>query len=85
MSAQRRHEIWPHHGLAERGTPRERPSEFVAILEFLGRTLDYPNFKDKVDATPDQRRKPYHEVWRVMADSLGAYGKRGRDAPHHDD
>ena len=63
--------------MAERGTPRERPSEFVAILEFLGRTLDYPNFKDKVDATPDQRRKPYHEVWRVMADALGAYGRKG--------
>ena len=34
-------------------------------------------FKDKVDATPDQRRKPYHEVWRVMAESLGAYGRKG--------
>jgi hypothetical protein len=49
----------------------------LAILGFLGRTLDYANFKDKVDATPDQGRKPYHEVWRVMANSLGAYGRKG--------
>lgn len=49
-----------------------------AILEFLGRTLDYANFKGKVDATASQRHKPYHEVWQVMADSLGAYGKKGR-------
>jgi len=50
----------------------------LAVLAFLGKTLDYPNFKGKVDATPDQRHKPYHKVWRVMADSLGAYGKKGR-------
>jgi len=49
----------------------------LAILAFLGRTLDYPNFKDKADATPGQRHKPYHEVWGVMADALGAYGRKG--------
>lgn len=48
------------------------------ILAFLGRSLDYTNFKGKVDATPGQRHKPYHEVWRVMADSLGAYGRKRR-------
>ena len=50
----------------------------LAILKFLGETLDYSNFKGKIDRTPDQRRKPYHEVWRVMADALGAYGSKGR-------
>jgi len=50
----------------------------LAILAFLGRTLDYSNFKDRIDATPDQRHKPYHEVWRVMSDALGAYGRRKR-------
>lgn len=50
----------------------------LAILEFLGKTLDYANFKGKVDATPDQRHKPYHEVWDVMAEALGAYGRKGR-------
>lgn len=49
----------------------------LVILGFLGRTLDYPNFKGKVDAMPDQRHKPYHKVWQVMADSLGA-GTKGR-------
>lgn len=53
----------------------------LAILAFLGQTLDYPNFKGKIDADPDQRHKPYHEVWRVMADSLGAYGRKGRQSP----
>jgi hypothetical protein len=50
----------------------------LAVLDFLGRTLDYHNFKGKIDATPDQKHKPYHEVWGVMADALGAYGKKGR-------
>lgn len=48
-----------------------------AILEFLGRTLDYDNFKDRIDTTPDQSRKPYHRVWQVLADALGAYGRKG--------
>jgi hypothetical protein len=50
----------------------------LAILTFLGQTLDYPNFKSKIDATSDQQHKPYHKVWQVMADSLGAYGRKGR-------
>ncbi len=50
----------------------------MRILQFLGETLDYSNFKGQVDQTPDQRRKPYHEVWDVLADALGAYGRPGR-------
>ncbi len=49
----------------------------LAILEYLGESLDYSNFKGKIDATPDQKRKPYHQVWQVLADALGAYGRRG--------
>jgi hypothetical protein len=26
--------------------------------------------------TPDQRHRPYHEVWQVLADALGAHGRR---------
>jgi hypothetical protein len=48
-----------------------------AILEFLGASLDYDNFKSKIDATPDQRHKPYHQVWQVLANALGAYGRKG--------
>lgn len=45
------------------------------ILGFLGDSLHYRNFKGCIDATPGQERKPYHEVWQVMADALGAYGQ----------
>jgi hypothetical protein len=48
--------------------------EVLAIMRFLGETVDYPNFKDEIDRTADQQNKPYHEVWDTMADSLGAYG-----------
>ena len=50
----------------------------LSILAFLGDTLDYSNFKGEIDQTPDQSRKPYHKVWGVMADALGAYGSRGK-------
>lgn len=52
--------------------------DVLKILSFLGETLDYSNFKGKIDQTPDQKRKPYHEVWHVMAGALGAYGGKGR-------
>ena len=54
-------------------------SDVLAILNFLGENLDYSNFKDKIDRTPDQARKPYHEVWRVLANALGAYGRKPKD------
>ena len=34
-----------------------------AVLHFLGDHLDYSNFKARIDRTPGQERKPYHEVW----------------------
>ncbi len=51
----------------------------LAILAFLGESLDYSNFKGKIAATPDQKHKPYHKVWQVLAEALGAYGRKGRD------
>ena len=50
--------------------------EVLAVLEFLGENLDYDNFKAKIDRTPEQAHKPYHEVWQVLADALGAYGRK---------
>ena len=47
-------------------------------MALLAKSLDYSNFKGKVDATPDQRHKPYHKVWDVTAEALGAYGKMGK-------
>lgn len=46
------------------------------ILAFLADNIDYSNFKDKIDRTPDQAHKPYHEVWGVLARALGAYGQK---------
>ena len=48
------------------------------ILAFLAETIDYGNFKAMIDRTRDQERKPYHEVWSVMAGALGAYGRPGK-------
>jgi hypothetical protein len=52
-----------------------KKEDVEAILKFLGETIDYDNFKDKIDQTPDQKHKPYHGVWRILADALGAYGR----------
>jgi hypothetical protein len=49
----------------------------LKILAFLGETIDYQNFKDRISTTPDQTHKPYHQVWSVMAEALGAYGTKG--------
>jgi hypothetical protein len=48
----------------------------LTILDFLGQSLDYSNFKGKIAVTPDQKHKPYHHVWQVLADALGAYGRK---------
>jgi hypothetical protein len=50
----------------------------LTILLFLGNTLDYDNFKDCIADTSDQAHKPYHEVWGILAQMLGAYGRSGR-------
>jgi hypothetical protein len=54
--------------------------ELHAVLEFIGNELDYDNFKDCIDRTPGQSHKPYHEVWGVLADALGAYGSKGKNS-----
>ncbi len=48
------------------------------IMAFLGDHIDYSNFKDEIDGTPNQKHKPYHEVWSVLARALGAYGSKGQ-------
>ena len=52
-----------------------------AILAFFARTLDYDNFKSRIDDTADQDHKPYHEIWQVLAKALGAYGRPGTRTP----
>lgn len=51
-------------------------ADVLSILRFLGETVDYSNFKDTIDQTNDQKHKPYHKVWAVLADALGAYGRK---------
>ena len=51
----------------------------TSVMTHLAESLDYSNFKGKIDTTPDQRHKPYHEVWDVMAKALGAYGQPGKN------
>ena len=51
------------------------------ILAFLGKTVDYDNFKNEIHRTPDQAHKPYLAVWEVMADALGSYGQPGKKSP----
>ena len=55
-----------------------KKEDVEAILKFLGATIDYDNFKDKIDETLDQKHKPYHEIWGILADALGAYGRKPR-------
>jgi hypothetical protein len=55
-----------------------KKEDVLAILKFLGGIIDYDNFKDKIDETPDQKHKPYHEIWGILADALGAYGRKPR-------
>ena len=50
------------------------------VLRFVADSLDYDNFKGRIDRTLDQLHKPYHEVWQVMSDALGAYGRPGSAA-----
>ena len=51
--------------------------EVLKIMQFLGETLDYKNFKDTVSSTPDQRDKHsvYGQVWHLLLDKFGGYGK----------
>jgi len=53
--------------------------EVLSIIKFLGENIDYNNFKDKIDKIPEQRHKPYHRIWSVLAEALGAYGRKGKD------
>jgi len=47
------------------------------LMEFLGDSLDYSNFKNTVARTPDQQAKhdAYASVWHTMIDALGGYGR----------
>ncbi len=46
------------------------PADLIEILAAVGTALNYPNFKSKIAATPDQREKlqAYSELWHNLLD-----------------
>jgi hypothetical protein len=54
--------------------------EVLSVMEFLGNTLDYSNFKSKIARTPDQDQKHhvYSDVWSLLSDAFGSYGRSGK-------
>jgi hypothetical protein len=51
----------------------------MQVIEHLGKSLDYPNFKKRVKATHHQINKwhIYYDVWDLLSSALGRYGKPG--------
>lgn len=44
--------------------------ELHELMQFLTEEIDYPNFKDKIQVTPDQKDKltSYSKIWSTMYD-----------------
>ena len=44
-------------------------ADLLQLLEQLGHSISYPNFKTRVGQRPDQRHRlpAYHEIWALMA------------------
>ena len=44
--------------------------ELHELMQFLSEEIDYPNFKDKIHETPDQKDKLtyYSKIWSTMYD-----------------
>lgn len=51
--------------------------EISEIMAALALSLDYPNFKNQIAGSPDQRVKldAFHEIWAIMA----GFGQRTKD------
>jgi len=47
------------------------------VIQFLGDTLDYSNFKSTVAEIRDQQEKlpVYEQIWHMLLDKFGGYGK----------
>jgi len=44
-------------------------AELLKLMEQLGQSVNYPNFKSRVEQRPDQRHRlrAYHDIWALMA------------------
>ena len=51
--------------------------DVLKVMQFLGDTLDYSNFKNTVANLSEQRDKHavYEDIWRVMLKTFGGYGR----------
>ena len=51
--------------------------DVLKVMQFLGDSLDYSNFKNTVARTPDQQAKhdAYASVWHTMIDTIGGHGR----------
>jgi len=60
--------------------------EVLSVMEFMGETLDYSNFKSHIARTPDQEQKHdvYADVWSLLSDAFGAYGRSGKLNAHRE-
>jgi len=47
--------------------------EYQQVMDALADSVDYDNFKDMIDHKPDQKDKPYHEIWGILAAKYGSY------------
>lgn len=51
--------------------------QLVQIMHHLGSSIDYPNFKDRMHEDPVRALYPLGQIWNLLAQYLGAYGRRG--------
>lgn len=51
--------------------------DLLNILNFIATNIDYDNFSDAIEKTPDQSHKPYDRIGNILSCSLGAYGRKG--------
>jgi hypothetical protein len=56
--------------------------DVLKVMQFLGDSLDYSNFKDTIARTPDQQNKHsvYHRIWSMMLEAFGGYGRTTKSA-----
>jgi hypothetical protein len=54
--------------------------DVLSVMEFLGNTLEYSNFKSHIDDLPDQaeRHGVYSRIWGILSDAFGSYGRSGK-------
>jgi len=49
----------------------------LKLMERLGNSVDYPNFKKRIGVRPDQQHQQgvYHKIWALMAQAPAPYGE----------